>query len=465
MDARRRARWLGGGSAALFALGAAPAVARAHEVGGSRFDAPLPPALLFAGAGAAVALTALGLALVGRVPSGRRRVLTVPARIASPLRRGAAAGFLLVALSAAVAGIVGRQVAAANPATLLVWPVWVRGLALVAVLVGSPWPTLSPWRTVYRWLVRIEGREVALLGAYPARLGAWPAVVGFLALVGVETLTVVPRSPRLTAALLAAYGLAMVAGAAFFGPAWLRRADPLAVLYRLLGRVAVVDLSRTDDGGWAVAVRPPWRGCLAPLAHPSLVAFAVAAVYTVSFDGFAATRPFQTALFAARGALGTGAGTSALLYALGFGGFLGAFGAVCWAVERLGAATRDATGAAARFAPTLLPIAAAYEVAHNYPYVLRNLGRLVAVAARPVVPGARPVELLGWLSLPAFWGSQVALIVLGHAVAVVAAHAVAVDRYGPARARRGHLPLVALMVGYTVLSLWIVSRPVVAGVG
>ncbi|EFW93003.1 hypothetical protein ZOD2009_06589 [Haladaptatus paucihalophilus DX253] len=120
-------------------------------------------------------------------------------------------------------------------------------------------------------------------------------------------------------------------------------------------------------------------------------------------------------------------------------------------------------GAARAFAPTVLPIAAAYEVAHNYTYVFRNLGQLVAVALEPVAPGVQAVNPLGWLSLPAFWGSQVLLIVLGHVIAVVAAHYVAVERFETASAaRRGHLPLVVLMVGYTVLSLWIISQPVVS---
>jgi hypothetical protein len=74
-----------------------------------------------------------------------------------------------------------------------------------------------------------------------------------------------------------------------------------------------------------------------------------------------------------------------------------------------------------------------------------------------------PVTLLDWLTLPVFWGSQVVLIVAGHVIAIVAAHAVAVERYGTlSEAQRVHLPLVALMVGYTVLSLWIISRPVVS---
>jgi hypothetical protein len=81
-----------------------------------------------------------------------------------------------------------------------------------------------------------------------------------------------------------------------------------------------------------------------------------------------------------------------------------------------------------------------------------------------VLPGLGQIELLGWLSLPVFWASQVGLIVVGHVAAVIAAHHVAIDRYGSlSAARRAHLPLVVVMVGYTVLSLWIVSQPVIAG--
>lgn len=88
---------------------------------------------------------------------------------------------------------------------------------------------------------------------------------------------------------------------------------------------------------------------------------------------------------------------------------------------------------------------------------------LAALAWSMSVSPADPIAVLDWLSLPAFWGSQVLLVVVGHIVAVVAAHAVAVERSPTlAAARRTHLPLVVLMVGYTVLSLWIISRPVVS---
>jgi hypothetical protein len=459
--------WVTLGVVSTLTLATVPGVARAHQVAGSRFDAPLPLPLLFVGAGATVALTAGWLAVTERspAPDDDRHLWMIPGPVARPVRGVAAAVFLFGVLAALGLGVVGRQVAAENFATVFTWAVWFRGVALIALLVGSPWPTLSPWRTVYRGLVRLEGDRVAVLGAYPDRLGSWPAVVGFVLLLGVvETLTVVPRSPRLTTVLVAAYALLMVAGATLYGPEWLRRADPLAVFYRLFGRVAPIVASRTDDGGWRLAVRSPWRGALAPVGNRALVVFVVATVYTVSFDGFTNTRPFQTLLFGVRRGLGTGALTSVLLYGFGLVGFVAAFVGCCRLAERLGAPERPDPWAAVRgFAPTVLPIAAAYEVAHNYPYVLGQLGRLVSVAAAPQGVGIEPVDPLAGLPLPAFWGSQVVLIVGGHVVAVVAAHYVAVKRYDTvADARRAHLPLVALMIGYTVLSLWIVSRPVVA---
>ena len=96
--------------------------------------------------------------------------------------------------------------------------------------------------------------------------------------------------------------------------------------------------------------------------------------------------------------------------------------------------------------------------------MIENAWRLAAIGWSIAVAPVEPAEPLAWLSLGAFWGSQVLLIVAGHVIAVVAAHHVALDRYGTlGRARRAHLPLVILMVGYTVLSLWIISCPVVAG--
>ncbi|MFW5949220.1 MAG: hypothetical protein ACOCSD_06440, partial [Halolamina sp.] len=350
---------------------------------------------------------------------------------------------------------------AENPATVFTWAVWFRGLALVAIVVGNPWPLLSPWRTMLGALAWVEGEVLSIRP--PPAVGAWPATLGFVAVFGVvENLTNAPLVPRLTTVLLVGYAAAMLLGGVVFGREWLATTDPLSVFYCLFSVVSPVRVERRADSHRA-SLRYPWEGALTPVRGPAVVAFAVAMVYVVSFDGFTDTATFQTVLYAAQEASGLGPGTSLLVFGVGYAGFLAAFVTGCWLCERLGSARPQLRAATRGFAPTLLPIAAAYEVAHNYPYVARSLGQLLEIVLRPVAPGLGPIQPLGWLPLPAFWGSQVLLIVVGHVVAVVAAHFVAVRRYGsPAEARRGHLPLVALMIGYTVLSLWIISQPVVS---
>ncbi|MDY7082289.1 MAG: hypothetical protein SXQ77_07785, partial [Halobacteria archaeon] len=82
------------------------------------------------------------------------------------------------------------------------------GIAVLSAVLGSPWKMLSPWRTVYAALVRVEGSELNEVGEYPSRLGYLPAFLGFVVFVGVtENLTTVPLSPRSTSLALLGYTL------------------------------------------------------------------------------------------------------------------------------------------------------------------------------------------------------------------------------------------------------------------
>jgi hypothetical protein len=439
-------------------------IASAHNIPQSRFASPIPLELLFGGAGITVAATAAWLGNTGEASTLSRtwRARSViPHSVTTAVRYGARLIFFAGFLLAVGHGLLGPQVAAENIATVFVWAVWLNGVGLLSILIGSPWRVLSPWRTLYDILTCLEGDEIALFETYPSWLGHWPALFGFV--IGITilgNLTVIPRSPAATAVVITSYATAMILGGLVFGKEWFRHADALAVLYRLFGRVAPVQFIEMD-GGYRIVLHPPWTDCTQRVRSFSLVAFVIAMVYSVSFDGFTNTPEFQTVLFGLRDALGTGPMTSVLVYAIGLCAFVVAFIGVCeimtWIVREGG----NWRNTALAFVPTVLPIAAAYEVAHNYPYVIRSVGRLAALVWSMFGSSMEPISLLGWLSITVFWGSQVFLIVVGHIVAVVAAHSVAVKRYGTLiHARRAHLPLVALMVGYTVLSLWIISRPI-----
>jgi hypothetical protein len=61
----------------------------------------------------------------------------------------------------------------------------------------------------------------------------------------------------------------------------------------------------------------------------------------------------------------------------------------------------------------------------------------------------------------AIWHAQVGLIVGAHVAGVLVAHALAVRRAARLAAVAGQVPLLLLMIGYTVLGLWLLSTPAV----
>ena len=62
------------------------------------------------------------------------------------------------------------------------------------------------------------------------------------------------------------------------------------------------------------------------------------------------------------------------------------------------------------------------------------------------------------------WFLSVAAIVLGHIASVYIAHVISLRRAKDrASALRGQYPMLVLMVGYTITSLWIIAQPIVEG--
>ena len=120
------------------------------------------------------------------------------------------------------------------------------------------------------------------------------------------------------------------------------------------------------------------------------------------------------------------------------------------------------------FVYSLVPIALAYQIAHYYTLLLVQGQGIIALLSDPFGWGWNLLGTAGYrvnagLIGAAFaWYSQVGLIVVGHVVAVYLAHVIALRWLrNPKRAQRSQYPMLALMVLYTVSSLWIISQPLV----
>ncbi|WP_435069356.1 hypothetical protein [Haloplanus sp. C73] len=452
-------RWRHAGRVALavtLSLGASAGVATAHSggLGGTGRDPIAVPMWLFLLTGGGV--VGVSFLLASFVTDRRlidaihdwRRPLPTPGRL---LRAAARLGALALLVAAVVVGYVGPGTGVRSLTILVVWVGWWGGYVATTYLVGNTWPTLNPFRTLAAPLPSLNR-------PYPDRLGAWPSVAGLLLLVWIEVMTPLADDPRLLATVLVAYTGVTLAGTVVVGEeAWFDRVDPLARAFRLYGYLAPL----TVESG-RLRLRLPGAD-LPETAFEGQddVAFVVTLLFVTTYDGFVATGLWAGV---ARAVVGVGAPPTALYlgaYLAGAALFYLAYRASA-RFSRRGADTHlTATYLARRFAPALLPIAAGYHLAHNFSSVLVLAPTLSVVAAAPLSPPPSPPQLAG---LPTWFGGlELACVLLGHLVAVWVAHATAYDVF-PSRlqAVRSQYGVTAVMVGYTMLSLWIVAEPYVA---
>jgi hypothetical protein len=123
---------------------------------------------------------------------------------------------------------------------------------------------------------------------------------------------------------------------------------------------------------------------------------------------------------------------------------------------------------AAAYVYSLVPIAIAYQMAHYYTLLLIQGQAIIALISDPFgwgwdLFGTADFKInAGLIGADTVWYSQVALIVAGHVVAVYLAHVASLRVVRSPRVQtRIQYPMLALMICYTVFSLWVLSQPIV----
>lgn len=345
-------------------------------------------------------------------------------------------------------GVTGPRLANANLAVLAVFVGGRAGLVMVAYLLASPWPAVNPWRALARPLPSgfVE---------YPERLGIWPAVFGLLAVLWVEIVVPVNTAPGTLAIVVLVYTVYALAGAVVFSPeTWFTYGDPIAVLFRFFGAVAPI---QRIDGGFELHLPGARLREPGPVDGLDGVAFVLLLVWELTYSAFIVTPPGIATVEALVGVGVPPLAVYLLLLLAGYALFLGSYWLATRYAKRLAETYVTAEHLAIRFAPPLLAIAAGYHLAHYFTFFVSLSPSLALTLASPLSPPLPPLTLV----LPSWFGLlDVAFILVGHLLAIWAAHAVSFDVF-PSRlqAIRSQYPFVAVMVLYTMTSLWLVSMP------
>jgi len=483
---------------------------------GARYDLPLPLTLWIIGAGCAIVLSFLVMPIAVRAkPSveapGQPNLLgwRIDNGVTSRTIRLVAQLFAVAALILVVAaGIIGDQTPTRNLAPTAIWIAWWVGFSYLSAFVGNVWSIVNPWAAIFDWCERILSKPRAPRRAkvdWPENIGVWPGIALFIVFAWLELIWEGRSIPRQLAWLAIGFSILTWTGMFIFGRStWLAHADPFALAFSVLSKFGPTDIcighgkcrtSAADkekvksDPGQALArhrccrdanlqrtliLRSPGAGLVdSENISTSLCVFVVVMLSTVTFDGLMATPVWQqieNALYVRLPMFGDS--RLAIINTLGLVVFCLTFIVVYRLFATLiahASGNRMTPDAASRaFVLTLVPIAIAYLVAHYLSYFLIQGQLLIRLASDPFGFGwnlfgtAHFRPDIGIVGARFVWYTSLVAILLGHVAAVSLAHIVALRRFDDSRiAIQSQIPMLVLMIAYTMMSLWIIAQPIV----
>lgn len=247
------------------------------------------------------------------------------------------------------------------------------------------------------------------------------------------------------AALYVVFGLF---GAVLFGQRWFTAADPFEAYATLMAKLS--PWGRRDDG--AIVARRPLENLDSLTPRPGLVGLVAALLGSTAYDGFSRST-YWIAWAQNSGYSETLIGTTALA---GFVLFvLATYSAATVLAGRVSGSSRAELPGL--FAHSVVPIVLGYVIAHYFTLLVLEGQRTLILLSDPLSNGWNVfgTGLLGVNAAitnhtTAIATVQVGAVVASHLLGVVSAHDRAIALFPRRRALAGQLPLLVVMVAYTV---------------
>ena len=423
------------------------------------------------------------------------------------------------------AGLFGSQLPSKNIAPILTWTVWWGGLVVIILLAGKAWCYVCPWDAIAGWAeglklwgTRKEGLSLGLSWPKVMR-NIWPATILFVGLTWVEIGFGVTMKPRATAWLgFGMLGMAFVSAFIFDRKSFCRygclvgRVSGLYALFAPL-EVRAKDrdvckscsthscyhgnemgepcpthqyLGAMDQNTYCISCMEcvksceldnvalnirPWGSDLVAHKRPRTdeAYLALLMLSLTAFHGLTMTGSWEEAVRGLADLMGVG---RSVAFSVGMAGLmvlpLAVYAGLVGVSKSLSGDTKVTyRDYFVRYAYALLPIALFYHLAHNSEHLLMEGQKVVALASDPMgwgwdLIGTGMLTIAPLTSLSTLWGVQVLLVLIGHIYSLWVARRTAIALFGEgANAFRSQLPMLAAMVLFSLLSLWLLKQPMV----
>ena len=393
---------------------------------------------------------------------------------ASALQFVALALFIVVV----IAGFRGDQNPYKNIAPTMVWIVWWVGLAYVSAFFGDLWALINPWRTIFDTVETIYGGitqrpTLSLRLPYPQWLGVWPALALLLAFSWIELVYPNPAVPSHIACLAVGYSILTLIGMFAFGcDTWLKHGEVFTLVFGTFAHFAPIEVSG-DPNHRALSLRPFGAGLIDTRSVSiSTAAFVLLLLATVLYDGVLGTPEWSNLESALAANLPAGDFRFMVVRTTGLVVFwlvfFGAYATVSAAMSAVTAGRLSPLDMARSFVFTLVPIVIGYHFAHYLTFLLIQGQYIIPLVSDPFGFGWNLFGTAGYridiaiVGARFAWYTAVMAILLGHIAAVYLAHLKAMRTLDTrSAALRSQVPLTALMVVFTFVSLSILAEPIV----
>jgi hypothetical protein len=378
----------------------------------------------------------------------------------------------LLFLFTILSGLIGEDISAYNFNMTFFWVIFVLGFIYLTLVLGDIWRVVNPWKISIDIFERMSGSTVKGTYPYPERLGFYPAFLLYVVFIMIELS--IGTTPFSLSVFLLEYTLITFFAVYLFGKeTWFRCGEFFSVFFRFIGYVSVMTKEKNN-----ILLRIPFSGLIDKKASDfSMLLFILFMLSSTAFDGFRETNIWLNIyweyLYNLSPQFFSSFGYQFIeLIALLASPFIFLFFYLVTIIvmKQLVVTKLSITELALSFAFSLLPIALVYNIAHYFTLFFIQGQHIIRLISDPFGWNWNLFGTAGFSANPGIlaagtvWHTQVGLILLGHIVSVIIAHFIALRIFTDhKKALLSQIPMLVLMIIYTVIGLWILSQPIAVG--